>query len=125
MTEEKKLIYIIEDDQSLLFALETKLKEVGFETVTADDGQQALDKLKTIQPNLILLDIKLPRVSGLEILKSIRENEQTKEIPVIIMSQYDDSDIVAQGLTLGAKDYWAKSSYGLNDIVEMVKARVG
>lgn len=125
MTEEKKLIYIIEDDQSLLFALETKLKEVGFETVTADDGQQALDKLKTIQPNLILLDIKLPRVSGLEILKSIRENEQTKEIPVIIMSQYDDSDIVAQGLTLGAKDYLAKSSYGLNDIVEMVKARVG
>ncbi|OGY81409.1 MAG: hypothetical protein A3F54_02055 [Candidatus Kerfeldbacteria bacterium RIFCSPHIGHO2_12_FULL_48_17] len=119
----KKTIFIVEDDTALRLAL-VKQMEKFYTIEQSGDGKEALDWLGKHVPDLILLDIKLPHVDGITILKVVRKNKATKHTPVIIISNIDDQALVAQGLILGAKDYLAKSSYSLEDITEMVRLRM-
>ena len=119
----KKTIFIVEDDTALRLAL-VKQMEKFYTIEQSGDGKEALDWLGKHVPDLILLDIKLPHVDGITILKAVRKNKATKHTPVIIISNIDDQALVAQGLILGAKDYLAKSSYSLEDITEMVRLRM-
>lgn len=123
MTQNKKRILIVEDDGGLREALINGLSQ-EFEFEEAADGQIALDWLKTNIPDLVLLDINLPKVDGMTVLKMIHQDKRTKNVPVIIISSMDDNDLVAQGLILGAKDYLAKANYTLADIAEMIRMRL-
>ena len=99
----KKTIFIVEDDTALRLAL-VKQMEKFYTIEQSGDGKEALDWLGKHVPDLILLDIKLPHVDGITILKAVRKNKATKHTPVIIISNIDDQALVAQGLILGAKD---------------------
>lgn len=116
-----KKIFIVEDEMSLREILTMRLKEAGFEIEVAIDGAEALEKLKTIKPDVILLDIILPKIDGFTVLGKIKEDLTTKDIPVIVLSNLGQDADIKRALDLGAVDYFIKAQHSLLEIVDLVK----
>lgn len=116
-----KKIFIIEDEKPLSEALVTRLKNVGFETETAFDGAEALEKLKTLTPDVILLDIILPKMDGFAVLEKIKEDIKIKDIPVIVLSNLGQDADIKRALEMGAVDYFVKTQHSLAEIVALIK----
>ncbi len=116
-----KKILIVEDDPALGEALLRKMEGAGFETTLAVDGGVALEKIKTMKPDLILLDIILPTLNGYEILEAKQKDPTTKEIPVIIISNSGQPVEISRTLSLGAKDYVIKAELDIEDVLSKVK----
>lgn len=119
-----KKIFIVEDEQSLRDILTMRLKEAGFEIEVAVDGAEALEKLKTIKPDIVLLDIILPKIDGFTILGKIKEDLTTRDIPVIMLSNLGQDADIKRALDLGAADYFIKAQHSLLEIVDLVKTFV-
>jgi DNA-binding response OmpR family regulator len=102
-------VLLVEDDPSVLEMYRLKLELDGYRVNTAIDGEQGLKLADSLRPDIIFLDIRLPKMDGLEVLRKLRESDQTREIPVIILSNYDEEDLVARGLRLGAHEYLIKA----------------
>ncbi|HRY63285.1 MAG TPA: response regulator [Patescibacteria group bacterium] len=117
-----KKILIVEDEASLLYALQTQLNVAGFETLVASDGETALSLIFKARPDLIVLDIIIPKIDGWALLQKIKSNKITKGIPVVIISNLSDDDSRLKGLELGAKDYLAKIDYSIADLVNKIKS---
>lgn len=116
----KQTILIIEDEEILVKALEEQFKKAGFKTEAAFDGEQALESLKKSVPDLVLLDIILPKKDGFEVLKSIKENPDTQDIPVIMISNLGSDEDIKQSIKLGAADYYVKAQHPIYEITEKV-----
>lgn len=116
-----KKILIIEDDPFLSEMYSAKFTESGFETKVAIDGQTGLAKAKEIKPDLILLDIVLPKMDGFEILKIIKEDESLKGIPIILLTNLGQKNEVEKGLSLGADEYIIKAHFTPTAVVAKVK----
>lgn len=101
-------ILIAEDDELMLKTLELRLRKDGHEVISANDGRDALNKITQSHPDLVISDIMMPYVSGLEIVAYIQENFQEKKIPVIILSGMGQEDIVLEAFQLGADDFITK-----------------
>lgn len=114
-------ILLIDDDEALLAVFTTALQKDGFETVTASTGAQGLEKAKSEKPDLILLDQILPDISGNEVLKQVKANEITKNIPVIILSNFSQEELVKEAINEGARDYVFKYQVATSDVVNKVK----
>ena len=82
---------------------------------------KGLDMVSEFSPDLILVDIELPDTDGFEILKTVKSDPKTKDVPVVIISNLAEKDNISKGISLGAKDYLPKSQYHLNDIVKKIK----
>jgi len=121
----KKKILIVEDDRSLQNALVEIISREGFEAVSAFDGEEAMEKLKEGKPDLILLDIILPKKDGYEVLEEIKKDEKTKNIPVLILTNLEEIDNVQKALDLGATTFMVKSDFSLKDILEKIKVALG
>jgi DNA-binding response OmpR family regulator len=121
MDEKKTKILIVEDEEILLTALSEELKQEGFEAVGAKDGQEGVEKAASEKPDLILLDLVMPRLDGIGALKQMKENEQTRDIPVVILTNLSDYDKVSDALSLGAMDYLVKANYRLEELVSKIK----
>jgi two-component system, OmpR family, response regulator VicR len=117
-------IVLIEDDQILSDLLSEDLKEAGFEVITAYDGQSGVDLVKRQRPSLILLDLVLPKKSGFDVLREIKDMPAGSDLPVVILSMLSDDDTVSKGLELGAADYVVKSDKASQEIVSKVKQYV-
>lgn len=117
----KEKVLIIEDDKFLTKIYKTKLTNEGFEIDIVMEGSKALEKALEFKPNLILLDIILPNMSGFEVLKKLKENKETKDIPVVILSNLGQDSDIEQGKELGAEDYWVKAKYTINEVVSNIK----
>jgi DNA-binding response OmpR family regulator len=102
-------VLLVEDDPSVLEMYRLKLELDGYRVNTALDGEEGLKKAGDLMPDIIFLDIRLPKMDGLEVLRKLRAQEKTREIPVIILSNYDEEDLVARGLRLGAHEYLIKA----------------
>ncbi len=100
-------ILICEDEEIMLTALEFRLQKQGFDIVRAEDGQIAIDKIRTEDPDLIIADIMMPHVTGLELIKFVREDLQ-KDTPVIVISALELDEVVLEASKLGANDFIAK-----------------
>lgn len=118
----KKKILIIEDDRSLQNALVEIISQEGFESVSALDGEEGLIKIRSFAPDLILLDIILPKKDGFEVLAAIKGDEALKNIPVLILTNLEEVDNVQKALDLGATNYMVKSDFSLKDVVEKIRA---
>lgn len=118
--EIKKKIAVVEDDPFLSKAFLLKLSNAGFEVVSIKDGQEAMDIIKKENPNLILLDLMLPRRSGFEILTDIKADSKLKEIPVLILSNLGQEEEREKGMKLGAKEYLVKTDIKLEEVVEKI-----
>jgi DNA-binding response OmpR family regulator len=100
-------ILIAEDDDLMLKTLEFRLKRDGHEVILARDGREALEKVDEFKPDLVITDIMMPYLSGLEIIGSIRQ-KYPKKIPIIILSGMGQEDVVLEAFQLGADDYITK-----------------
>ncbi|MFA6295970.1 MAG: response regulator [Patescibacteria group bacterium] len=118
---EKSKILIVEDDQFLVKIYQTKLESEGFDIELALDGEEGIKKAAKFMPELILLDLILPKMNGFEVLKKLKSEEKTKNIPVIILSNLGQESDVKQGKELGAADYLVKSDHSINEIIDKIK----
>ena len=114
----KYRILIVDDESRILFFLSTKLKEIGFEVVVAGDGKTALEKLNSEEPDMVVLDIIMPGMSGFDVLKELR---RYSTIPVIILSARDMPVDKIKGLRLGADDYLQKP-FNLDELIARIEA---
>jgi DNA-binding response OmpR family regulator len=119
--EKKQTIMIVEDDSFVMDIYKTKLSQEGFTVVEAGNGSEAIVKLKSVKPDLMLLDIIMPYMDGLEVLKKMKENDETKDIPVILLTNLSQKEEVDKGIELGAKDYLIKSHFTPSEVLEKIK----
>ncbi len=117
-------ILIVEDEEVLRRVLQEKLEKEKFEVEFAVDGEGVLSFVKKIRPNLILLDIILPKKNGLEVLKELKSDPEVKNIPVIVMSSIAEDESIKKALVLGAVDYLVKAQHPINELVEKVKNHI-
>ncbi|MSU75081.1 MAG: response regulator [Candidatus Magasanikbacteria bacterium] len=120
-----KTILIVEDELPLLRALTQKFEKEGFVILQAKDGVEGLAMAKSHHPDLILLDLLLPGLSGMEILRDLRRDEWGVSVPVIILTNLSDSEKVAEALTHDVGDYLVKSDWMLADLVKKVHDKFG
>lgn len=115
-------ILLIDDDPLLVRMYQKKLENDGFQVETADDGVKGLQKVAETYPDLVLLDIMMPRMNGLAVLEKLQANEKTASIPVILLTNVGSSDEdVDRGFELGAVAYLVKASNRPSAVVAKVK----
>jgi len=117
-----KKILIVEDDKFLRELITKKLKEEGYETVGAGDGEEGIEKAKKESPDIILLDLILPGIDGFEVLSRIKDDSAVSSIPVVILSNLGQREEVEKGLKMGAVDYMIKAHFTPGEITEKVKS---
>lgn len=117
-------ILLVEDDINLREIYAARLSAEGYELVVASDGEEALSKAVAEKPNLILLDVMMPKISGFDVLDILRSTPETKATKVIILSALSQQSDRERGERLGADKYLVKSQITLEDVVETVKNMV-
>ncbi len=122
MDARARLILLAEDDRFLRKAADTALRRRGFSVVTATNGEEALEALRTMRPDLILLDLIMPKVQGFEVLRSVKENPATAHIPVIVLSNLGQEGDVKRAMESGATAYFVKANLTLEDMVTQVES---
>jgi DNA-binding response OmpR family regulator len=121
MADNKYKILIVEDDSFLLNMYATKFEMEGFEVVMAEDGEKGLRLAKKEMPDMILLDILLPKMNGFEVLKALKEDELTKDLKVLLLTNLSQRAEVDQGFDLGAVEYLIKAHFMPSEVVAKVK----
>jgi len=119
-----KKILIIDDEAVLVDLLRTKLTQQGFDAIDARDGDDGLQKALAEHPDLILLDIIMPKMDGITMLKKLRADAWGKDVPVIILTNLNTAEAVENSLSSGAYDYLVKIDYTLDDLVGIVRKRL-
>ncbi len=114
-------ILIVEDDDFMAKALQDSLNLESFKTYVADNGKDATSKIKKNKPTLVLLDLLLSKKDGFEVLSELKDNPDTKLIPVIVLSNLGGDEDIKRALQLGADDYFVKAQHPLAEIVEKAK----
>ena len=114
-------ILIVDDEEILRKIYTDRLTFEGFAIENAADGEEALAKVKSFGPNLILLDILMPKLNGLQVLEQLNADPSLKAIPVIVLSNVANDENIKKALTLGAKDYLLKTNFSPNEIINKIK----
>jgi DNA-binding response OmpR family regulator len=125
MAESKGKILIIEDDRYISKMYQLKLSLEGYDVQVAENGKQGVDKVKEMMPNIILLDILMPELDGFEVLKIVKGDDATKDIPVLIMSNLGQEDHIEKGMQMGAIGYIVKSQFTPSKVVDKIKETLG
>jgi len=120
-----KKILLIEDEQLMIDLLERKLTQEGYEILVAKDGNEGLEKMRKEKPDLILLDIIMPRMGGFEVMEEMGKEEDLKKIPVIIISNSGQPVELDRAKELGAKDWLIKTDFDPQEVIEKVIKQIG
>lgn len=120
-TTQKTSILLVEDDSFLAEMYSTKFRVEGFRVFMASDGNKGLKLAKKEKPNIILLDILLPKMDGFEVLKRLKKDDELKDIPVILLTNLSQKEDVDRGLDLGAVDYLIKAHFMPSEVTEKIK----
>ncbi|MCU0653290.1 MAG: response regulator [Candidatus Pacebacteria bacterium] len=122
---EKKRILIVDDEAVLVDLMRTKLTQHGFDIVVAHDGEEGLQKALEARPDLILMDIVMPRMDGITVVKKLRQDPWGKTVPVIILTNLNTAETVENSIASGVYDYLVKIDYTLDDLVGIISKRLG
>jgi len=114
-------VLIVDDDENLSLIFETTLQKNGLQTVLALNGKTGIDKAKIEKPDLILLDQVLPDISGNEILKTLKADSETQNIPILMLSNFSQEELVKEAINNGATDYIFKFQIEPQDLADKVK----
>lgn len=113
----KKTILLVDDDPLIIRMYQNKLTRDGYEVVLAFNGEEAISKLKETKPDLIFLDLMMPKMDGIKTLEALKKNMDTKMIPVIILTNLDDNtEDIEKAKKMGALDYLIKTNMSLKDL---------
>ncbi len=121
MKMKKIKILIVEDEPDISEAIEYKLGKEGYATAISPDGEEALELVKTDSPGLVILDLMLPGLDGLEVCRKMKENKVTRDIPIIMVTAKGEESDIILGLGLGADDYMTKP-FSLKELAIRIKA---
>jgi DNA-binding response OmpR family regulator len=121
---QKPKVLIVDDEPNNVDFLEQALEDSGYQLITATNGQEALDKIQSEQPDLILLDLMMPILDGFAVLAEVKADQVLRDIPVIIISAEHDSKSVVKGIKQGAEDYLTKP-VNADILVKKVKEYLG
>jgi DNA-binding response OmpR family regulator len=122
MEQNGKKIMLIEDDHFLSSLIKTRLEKDGFTVLQAFDGDEALTTLQTERPNLVMLDLIMPKSNGFDVLKTISMTPGLERTPVIIVSNLAQDSDIEKARQLGAKEYFVKVKISIDDLVEKIKS---
>lgn len=129
MPEKQIKILLVEDDSFLLSMYSTKFDLENFNVIIAEDGEKGWRLAQKEDPDMILLDIKLPKMDGFEVLKKLKGNKETADIPVILLTNLSQKEDRDKGLEMGADDYLVKAHFMPSEVVgkikKMIKEREG
>lgn len=115
-------ILLIEDDPMITRMYQRKLEGEGFKITLAFNGEEGLAAIKNDRPDIILLDIMMPKMNGIDTLKAIKADPSIKDIPVVMLTNLGDRpEDVQKCKEFGANDYWVKANVSLKDVVEGIK----
>lgn len=117
-------VLVVEDDKFLGSAYRAKLTKNGFEVQIATDGQEALEVLRSFLPDIILLDLVMPRMDGFTTLQALKDNPDLRNIPVIVASNLGQKEDVDKAKAMGAQDYVVKSDLSLDDLITKINSLV-
>lgn len=120
-----KKILIVEDEEILLNLLERKLKEKGYEVSVAKDGEEGLKVMREVKPDLVLLDVILPKKDGFDVMEEMRKDEDLKDLSVIIISNSGQPVELDRAKRLGALDWVIKTQFDPNEVLEKVNIHLG
>jgi DNA-binding response OmpR family regulator len=120
-----KTVLIVEDEQSMQRALKNKLEHAGYAVLAANDGEGAMDALKSSKPDLVLLDLIMPKLDGISVLRQMKADDAMRGVPVVILTNLSSGDKVAEAMQLGTFDFLVKANYSLDDVLRKVNDRLG
>lgn len=120
MTTTKTKVLVVEDDSFLAEVLLQKFTECGDEVCYAPDGSGVVERVQNEKPHVVVLDILLPARNGLDILEELKQKEDTKAVPVVVVSNVNQSEDIARATKLGAAKYLVKAGQNPDDIVKVV-----
>jgi len=120
-----KKVLVIEDEQLIADLLQRKLQGEGYYALVARDGERGLEAIKKEHPDLVLLDILLPRMNGFEVLAEVRKDKTVKETPIIIISNSGQTTEIDRAKEAGVRDWLIKTEFDPQDVVEKVRRQIG
>jgi len=120
-----KTVLVIEDEEALQRMLSAKLSSEGLTVLQASNGQEGLRIIDTKHPDLILLDMVMPQMDGIHVLRALHSTPTDKRIPVIVLSNLSNDESVAESMENGVFDYLIKSDWSLEDVAKKVKEKLG
>ncbi|PJE50523.1 MAG: response regulator [Candidatus Yanofskybacteria bacterium CG10_big_fil_rev_8_21_14_0_10_36_16] len=121
-----KKILVVDDEEFVLKALSDKLQQSGFEVFEASDGEEGLDAAFKNHPDLILLDVVMPKMDGIEVMKKLRQDNWGKDVPLILLTRLEPDDNMLQEIIANKPTYYlVKSNYRIEDVVNKVKEKLG
>ena len=118
-------VFIVDDEPVACGAVARLLRREGYETVAAHSGRAALEVLQGQAPDLILLDVRMPELDGLELLEILHDHPQWKAVPVIMMTGVSDTNCIRRSQQLGAKAYLVKATFSVGEMLSAVKTYTG
>ncbi len=125
MQPQSKKILIVEDEQDMRQALVDELTHEGFQILEARNGKEGLESALKEHPDLILLDIVMPVMDGMTMMKKLRESENGKDIPVIMLTNLSDVEKISNALEFEIYDYLVKSNWKIEDVADRVRKKLG
>lgn len=120
-----KKILLIEDEEIMIDLLQKKLTQQGYDLSVARDGLEGLKLIKEVSPDLVLLDIIMPKMGGFEVMEKIRESKEIKKPPVIIISNSGQPVEIDRARELGAKDWLVKTEFDPQEVIEKIEKQIG
>ena len=114
-------VVVADDDRMLRKAAETSLRRQGYSVTTASDGEEALQLIRSERPDIIVLDLIIPKIQGFDVLHTLKQDALTSSIPVIVLSSLAQEQDKQEALNLGAVAYFNKSTFSLSELVNQVE----
>jgi len=118
---EKYRIALVEDDEILSKSLKEELEDSDFEVLQAFDGEQGFELIKKEKPDLVLLDIIMPKLDGISLLKQLKDDNDVKDIPVVMLTVFGSYKKIADTIDMGAEAYFIKDQQNMTTVVESVR----
>lgn len=124
MSDTQKKILIVDDEPNIRELFVDTLSPHGFECITARNGLEGLNLILTASPDLVLLDLRMPDMDGLAMLRELRKKNGGEKIPVIILSTLNDEKSVSEALQLGVSDFLEKSNWNITELMERIHNKI-
>ena len=115
-------ILIVEDEGFLVQALKDNLEAEGYKIEVAMNGEEAVEKVSAHKPDLILLDLLMPKKDGFYVIEEVKKNTELKHIPIIVLSNIGGDTEIKKAIEMGADDYFVKSQHPIEEVIEKVKS---
>lgn len=122
MTDDKKKVLVVEDDANLRKILTSKLSASEFDVLEGENGEEGLARAKESHPDIILLDLRMPKMDGVTMLQFLRQDEWGKTATVVVLTNFNDEENIAATQKFNVRDFWVKADMSVMTIVEKVKS---